>query len=79
MEGFKSLQPPTADACFYISLDPFYPYSRPDAKEPPAESKGHEYCGRHHMELAYLSSEEDLEAIADAAGEWVSKKSIRQN
>ena len=46
-------------------------YSRPDAKKPPAESKGHEYCGRHHMELAYLSSEEDLQAIAGAAGEGV--------
>ena len=57
LEGFKTLQPSTADACFYISQDPFYPYSRPDAKEPPAESKAHEYCGRHHLELGGNSIE----------------------
>ena len=62
LEGFTTLQPSTADACFYISQDPFYPYSRPDDGQPPAaESKGHEYCGRYHLELAFLSSEEDMQ------------------
>ena len=64
LEGFTSLQPSTADACFYISQNPFYPYSRsPKDGEPHAESKGHEYCARHHLELAFLSSEEDMEVF----------------
>ena len=34
LEGFTTLQPSTADACFYISQNPFYPYSKPDNGTP---------------------------------------------